>query len=125
MAGKSKKRKSQSQAPRRPAGQDRQETPSEIREEQVVAVAKKASPPASESKKPRLSKAAPVTTRKPSRLRFFVDAVNELRRAHWPSRREAIRLSLMVAAVCFVVGALLGGFDYVFTRVVGLLLLGS
>jgi preprotein translocase SecE subunit len=124
MAGKSKKRKPQPQAPRRAPEQDKSEAPAQ--EAPPVAVARVASAPAvTEAKKTKPAKPAPVLTKKPSRLRFFVDAVAELRRAHWPSRREAVRLSLMVAAVCFVVGVILGGLDFVFTRLVGLLLVGS
>jgi len=123
MAGKSKKRK---QASRRSGAQGQPDRTEETRrEEQAVVAAKAAPPPAPDAKKPKPAKAAPVTTKKPSRLRFFVDAFNELRRAHWPSRREAIRLSIMVAVVCFVVGAALGAIDFVFTRLIGLLLLGS
>lgn len=122
MAGKSKKRKTQ----KRSTGPEQQTTAEETRqEEQAVVAAKATPPPAKETKAVKPAKAAPVTTRKPSRFRFFVEAFNELRRAHWPSRREAIRLSLMVAAVCVAVGAALGALDLVFTRLLGLLLLGS
>ncbi len=123
MAGKSKKRKSQQ---KRTPGQAQPGQAAEAKKEEQAAVAAKATPPpAQETKKPKPAKAAPVTTKKPSRFRFFIEAVNELRRAHWPSRREAIRLSIMVAGVCVVVGALLAGLDMVFTRLVGLLLLGG
>ncbi len=121
MAGKSKKRKAQKHS----TGQQPAKT-EQPREEQAVSAAAVAAPPAKETKKAaRPAKATPVTTKKPSRLRFFPEAVNELRRAHWPSRREAIRLSLMVAAVCIVVGAALGAVDFAFTRLVAALLLGS
>lgn len=124
MAGKSKKRKSQQ---KRTTGQAQPAQAAEAKKEkeQAVVAAKATPPPAKEAKKPRPAKAAPVTTKKPSRFRFFAEAFNELRRAHWPSRREAIRLSIMVAGVCVVVGALLGALDLVFTRLVGLLLLGG
>ena len=70
-------------------------------------------------------KAAPVVTKKPSKLRFFVDAFNELRKAHWPGRRETARLSLLVFSVCVVVGAILGALDFGFTKIMGLLLFGG
>jgi preprotein translocase subunit SecE len=66
------------------------------------------------------SKSAPA---KKSRFSFFADVVTELRKAHWPTRQEALRLSILVLAVCIVVGAILGGFDLVFARL--FLLLGG
>jgi preprotein translocase subunit SecE len=60
---------------------------------------------------------------KKSRFSFFVEVVAELRRAHWPTRQEALRLSLLVLAVIIVVGFLLYGFDLGFTRL--FLLLGG
>jgi len=66
-----------------------------------------------------------VTTKKPSRFRFFVDAFLELKKAHWPTRKETTRLSIMVFVVCVVVGALLGGLDFVFMKMMGLVLVGG
>ncbi len=76
-------------------------------------------------KKRKVSKAAVVTTKKPSRFRFFVDAFLELKKAHWPTRKETTRLSIMVFVVCVVVGALLGGLDFVFMKMMGLVLVGG
>ena len=66
------------------------------------------------------TKSAPA---KKSRFSFFAEVIPELRKAHWPTRQEALRLSLLVLLVCAVVGAILGGLDYVFTRL--FLLLGG
>ncbi|MEE8619822.1 MAG: preprotein translocase subunit SecE [Dehalococcoidia bacterium] len=60
---------------------------------------------------------------KKSRFSFFAEVIAELRKAHWPTRQEALRLSLLVLLVCAVVGAILGGLDYVFTQL--FLLLGG
>lgn len=100
---------------------------SEAEQPAAVAVVEPAAPPreSRDSKKLKAAKAAPVLTKKPSRLRFFVDAFQELRKAHWPTRREAVRLSLLVGAVCVIVGALLGGIDFVFLKLMGLLLLNG
>jgi preprotein translocase subunit SecE len=65
-------------------------------------------------------KSAPA---KKSRLSFFTEVIAELRKAHWPTRQEALRLSLLVLLVCAVVGAILGGLDWVFTKL--FLLLGG
>jgi len=78
-----------------------------------------------ESPKAKPAKPAPVLTKKPSRWRFFADAYLELRKAHWPSRREALRLSLLVAAVCFIVGVVLGVLDLGFSWLVRLVLFRS
>jgi len=66
---------------------------------------------ASQAKKVRSAKSAPV---KKSRFSYIGEVVAELRKAHWPSRQEAVRLSLLVLLICVVVGGLLGGFDYLF-----------
>jgi len=58
-------------------------------------------------------KSAPA---KKSRFSFFAEVIAELRKAHWPTRQEALRLSLLVLVVCAIVGALLGGLDWVFTQ---------
>ncbi|MBN1856496.1 MAG: preprotein translocase subunit SecE [Dehalococcoidia bacterium] len=79
----------------------------------------------SKDKKRKQAKPAGTVTKKPSRLRFFVDAFGELKKAHWPSRKETYRLSVLVFVVCVVVGAFLGVLDFIFTKMMGLLLLGG
>jgi preprotein translocase subunit SecE len=66
------------------------------------------------------TKSAPA---KKSRFSFFTEVIAELRKAHWPTREEALRLSLLVLVVCAIVGAILGGLDWVFTEL--FLLLGG
>lgn len=66
------------------------------------------------------SKSAPA---KKSRFSFFIGVVAELRKAHWPTRQEALRLSILVLVVCAVVGAILGALDLAFTEL--FLLLGG
>ncbi len=65
------------------------------------------------------AKAAPA---KKSRFTFFAEVVAELRKAHWPTRQEALRLSLMVLLVCAVLGAILGTLDFAFTELFFLLI---
>lgn len=62
---------------------------------------------------------------KKSRFSFFAEVVAELRKAHWPSRQEALRLSVLVFIVCATVGAILGALDYGFFRLFSDLLLGG
>jgi preprotein translocase subunit SecE len=66
------------------------------------------------------TKSAPA---KKSRFSFFPGVVAELRKAHWPTRQEALRLSILVLVVCIVVGAILGALDWAFARL--FLLLGG
>ncbi|TEU17799.1 MAG: preprotein translocase subunit SecE [Dehalococcoidia bacterium] len=66
------------------------------------------------------TKSAPA---KKSRFSFFPEVIAELRKAHWPTRQEALRLSLLVLVVCAIVGAILGALDWVFTQL--FLLLGG
>jgi preprotein translocase subunit SecE len=79
----------------------------------------------SHAKKAKGAKAA-IAPAKRSRLWFFPEVVEELRKAHWPTKQEALRLSVLVLIVCIIVGAILGALDYGFTRLfTGLLLLGD
>ncbi|MGB6872749.1 MAG: preprotein translocase subunit SecE [Dehalococcoidia bacterium] len=66
------------------------------------------------------TKSAPA---KKSRFSFFAEVVAELRKAHWPTRQEALRLSILVLVVCAIVGGILGALDLAFTRL--FLLLGG
>lgn len=59
------------------------------------------------------------TTKGGSRLFASVrDIIAELRRVVWPTREEALRLTIMVLIVCIIVGAFLGALDYGFTELV-------
>jgi preprotein translocase subunit SecE len=73
----------------------------------------------SHAKKAISTKAAPA---KKSRFTFFAEVLAELRKAHWPTRQEALRLSLMVLVVCAVLGAILGALDLAFTELFFLLI---
>jgi preprotein translocase subunit SecE len=63
------------------------------------------------------------TPAKKSRFSFFTEVVAELRKAHWPTRQETLRLSILVLIVCAIVGAILGALDKAFTDL--FLLLGG
>jgi len=67
-------------------------------------------------------KSAPA---KKPRFSFLREVVAELRKAHWPTRQEALRLSLLVLIVCAVVGGILGALDYGFYRLFADLILGG
>jgi len=73
----------------------------------------------------RKAKGVKLAPTKKSRFSFFSEVIAELRKAHWPTRQEALRLSLLVLIVCIVVGAILGGLDYGFFRLFKSLLPGG
>lgn len=45
---------------------------------------------------------------------FFTDARTELRHVNWPTREEAIRLTLIVISISLVLAAFLGAADALF-----------
>ena len=45
------------------------------------------------------------------RPRFFMDIIGELRKVVWPTRQEAMHLTMVVIIVSAILGALLGGID--------------
>jgi len=46
----------------------------------------------------------------------------ELRKVSWPTRQEAVQLTLIVLAVVIVSSALLGFLDFLFARVIGFII---
>ncbi len=53
-----------------------------------------------------------------SRFQFITNITAELKKVTWPSRQEAIRLTIMVLIVCIVAGVFLGLADFGFTNLV-------
>ena len=66
-----------------------------------------------------------ITKRKRSRFAVVRDIIDELRKVVWPTRREALRLTVMVLAVCVAVGIFLGALDYGFSELVARVFLGG
>jgi len=64
-------------------------------------------------------------TPKRSRFAFVGDIIGELRKVVWPTRREAMRLTMMVLFVCVLVGSVLGAIDYGFSELVAKVFLGG
>jgi preprotein translocase SecE subunit len=79
---------------------------------------------ASHSYKTRDARTA-VTVAKKSKFDFFGQAVGELKKAHWPTREETLRLSLLVLVVCVAAGAFLGALDFGFTKLFTNVFLGK
>jgi preprotein translocase subunit SecE len=61
---------------------------------------------------------------KKSRFAGAREVVAELKKAHWPTRQEALRLSGLVLVICVVVGVILGLFDWGFSELITKVFLG-
>jgi preprotein translocase subunit SecE len=60
--------------------------------------------------------------KKANRLaRFWRSTIGELRKVSWPTPPEAWRLTKVVLVVVFVMAALLGLLDFVFSRIISVL----
>ena len=57
-------------------------------------------------------------TTKKGRFSLFGETIGELRKVVWPTREEAIRLTIIVIIVCTILGVILGSLDYGFTKLV-------
>lgn len=53
-------------------------------------------------------------------INFFKSIKVELSKVTWPRREEVIRLTLIVFAVSAIIGGFVGGFDYIFTKLLTL-----
>ncbi len=49
-------------------------------------------------------------------IRFYRETRAELRKVTWPTRQEAVNLTIIVLVVIFSMSAFLGVLDYLFTR---------
>ncbi len=68
-------------------------------------------------------KKKPTTSKKQSGIRrFYRETTGELRKVTWPTREEAINLTVIVIAVTFGMSAFLGIVDFLFTRLFALIL---
>lgn len=55
-------------------------------------------------------------------LNFLSEVKTELSKVVWPSREETIRLTVIVIVVSIILGLFVGGLDYLFTFLTGLIL---
>lgn len=63
-----------------------------------------------------------LSLRENSVFSFVTEARDELKKVTWPTRREVVKLSVIVIIVSLIVGIYVGGLDYLFIRVLGLLI---
>lgn len=64
----------------------------------------------------------PKATKENRIKRWWRETLGELRKVTWPTQREAWRLTKIVLIVMVIMGAILGGLDFIFTKVMGLVL---
>lgn len=55
-------------------------------------------------------------------MSFFKEVKEELDKVVWPTREQTIRYTVLVIIVSVVVGAFLGGLDYILTVVTAFIL---
>ena len=65
---------------------------------------------------------SPVKIKAVSPLAFVNESVAELKKVVWPSKEQIIKLTLVVLGVSIATGLLIGGLDYLFTNLFGLIL---
>lgn len=53
-----------------------------------------------------------------SPLTFLRETQDELKKVTWPTQQEITRLTLVVVAISLLVGFYVGALDYIFTKVI-------
>ena len=103
-----------------PQGEEpREEEPQERPERRDGAVAKRER----QRKEPRRErKPAPERRKEPRKrgrvMNFFVQVWAELRRVQWPDRNQVTQATSVVVVFCFLAGAFLALFDYIFSELI-------
>ncbi len=62
------------------------------------------------------------SARKFSLTRYLRETIAELRKVTWPTREEAIRLTLIVITTILVMAVLLGVLDYIYAKLIDLII---
>ncbi|PIS14434.1 preprotein translocase subunit SecE [Candidatus Shapirobacteria bacterium CG09_land_8_20_14_0_10_39_12] len=53
--------------------------------------------------------------------KFFTEVKSELLKVTWPTKNQVIRLTTVVIFISLAVGIFIGGLDFVFTKLIGLI----
>ena len=53
---------------------------------------------------------------------YLYEVKAELAKVTWPKRNEVIRLTLIVLSISAIVGIYVGGLDYIFTKILALII---
>ena len=59
-----------------------------------------------------------ITTVNP--ITYIKETISELKLVRWPTRQETINLTVIVLAISLLVGAYVGGLDFLFTNILKL-----
>lgn len=57
-----------------------------------------------------------------SPIKFLKEAKRELHKVVWPKKQEVVKLTLIVISLSTVVGLYLGGLDFLFTKIIEVIL---
>ena len=57
-----------------------------------------------------------------SPIEYFKQVKVELKKVEWPSKHQVYKATVLVFAVSVVIGAFLGGLDFGFTKLFGLII---
>ena len=57
-----------------------------------------------------------------SPIKFLKEAKKELYKVIWPKKQEVVKLTLVVISLSIIVGLYLGGIDFLFTKIIELVL---
>lgn len=52
---------------------------------------------------------------------FLKESLTELKKVVWPTRQQAVKLTLIVIGVSIFAGLMIGGLDFLFTNLIGLI----
>ncbi len=55
-------------------------------------------------------------------LKFLQETEEELRKVTWPQQQEVVRLTTVVILISLLIGGYIGGLDFLFTKVIGLII---
>ncbi|MFC1626026.1 preprotein translocase subunit SecE [Patescibacteria group bacterium] len=55
-------------------------------------------------------------------VKFLSGIKLELTKVTWPTKQEVLRLTLIVFAISAIIGLYVGGLDFVFTKLLGLII---
>lgn len=55
-------------------------------------------------------------------ISFLRETYDEMKKVTWPTRNDVINLTGIVIVISFIVGAYIGGIDFIFTRITELVI---
>ncbi len=55
-------------------------------------------------------------------IRFVKEAISELKQVVWPTKKQVVRLTLVVIVVSVIAGLLMGGLDFIFAKLLALII---